>query len=52
MFGKPKAVDYKVSPTEKKEPTLEDEINALKEPTVENATTHDLLTELIKRNLK
>ena len=32
MFGKPKAVDYKVSPTEKKEPTLEDEINALKEP--------------------
>jgi hypothetical protein len=41
-----------VSPTEKKEPTLEDEINALKEPTVENATTHDLLTELIKRNLK
>jgi hypothetical protein len=36
----------------KKEPTLEDEINALKEPTVENATTHDLLTELIKRNLK
>jgi hypothetical protein len=35
-----------------KEPTLEDEINALKEPTVENATTHDLLTELIKRNLK
>jgi hypothetical protein len=35
-------VDYKAKPTEKKEPTLEDEINALK----------DLLTELIKRNLK
>ena len=45
-------VDYKAKPTEKKERTLEDEINALKEPTVENTTTHDLLTELIKRNLK
>jgi hypothetical protein len=52
IYWKAIPVDYKVSPTEKKEPTLEDEINALKEPTVENATTRDLLTELIKRNLK
>ena len=34
---------------EKKEPTLEEEINALKEPTVENATTKELLLELAKR---